>query len=92
MEVDSIVSIIENLGFPIAIAGTSIWYVLKTSKDREIRMWGTIEGFQSVLNKFDSTLRDVSLGLKEVKNDVEAVKGDVADLKDHTRKTNKEDK
>lgn len=86
MEVDSIVSIIENLGFPIAIAGTSIWYVLKTSKDREIRMWGTITGFQSVLTKFDSTLKEVASGLKDIKTEVDAVKNDVADLKNKVEK------
>ena len=81
MEVTTITDIVSSLGFPTVVAGVAMWYLLKTSTAREAKMWETITGFQSVLNRFDSTLKDVASGLKDVKTEVDAVKNDVADLK-----------
>lgn len=86
MDVNYAVELIKELGFPICLGAGAIVYVMKTSSAREAKMWETITGFQSVLNKFDGTLKDVSLGLREVKSDIDTVKKDVADLKDSNRK------
>ncbi|MGV2685128.1 hypothetical protein GNF82_12085 [Clostridium perfringens] len=81
MDINSMASLVSDLGFPIVVAGGTLLYFLKTSSNRESQMWKTIEGFQNIMNKFDDTLKDVAVGLKDVKADVAAVKSDVADLK-----------
>lgn len=81
MDTELVSSLVKDLGFPIVISLGLLVYVVRTSRERETRMWETIQGFQSVLTKFDGTLKDISFGLKEVREDVTDLKADVADIK-----------
>lgn len=85
MDIETIIRLVETVGFAGLIGGGSVYYILKTSAAREQKMWNTIDGFQNVLHKFDGTLKDVAHGLVEVKVKVDAVEKEVAELKDHRR-------
>lgn len=85
MDIESIVTLIETVGFAGLMGGGAIYYVLKTSAAREQKMWNTIDGFQNVLHKFDGTLKDVAKGLGEVTVKVDKVEQEVAALKRSSR-------
>lgn len=86
MDFTTVTTLFEGNKFPIAVGAFMLWWIYTSTEKREARMMDIIEGFRSVLGKFNETLIDVSTSLRDVKGDISDLKNDVNDLKKNENK------